>query len=73
MVEDNRVPQQIPKAVPNTESLESLTQIELHFVSGQNTFLPSNEMSLAPVASGTNTETHAPDQKLLEDGTIITL
>lgn len=74
IIEDNGVPQQIPKAVPNTESLESLTQIELNFESGQNGFIPSNEVSLAPVASGTNTETRAPGQKLLEeDGTIITL
>ncbi|XP_004430596.1 PREDICTED: partitioning defective 6 homolog beta [Ceratotherium simum simum] len=76
IIEDNGVPQQIPKAVPNTESLESLTQIELNFESGQNGFIPSNEASLAPTASGTNTEfeTRAPDQKLLEeDGTIITL
>nr|XP_025870508.1 partitioning defective 6 homolog beta [Vulpes vulpes] len=74
IIEDNGVPQQIPKAVPNTESLESLTQIELSFESGQNGFIPSNEVSLAPIASGTNTETRAPDQKLLEeDGTIITL
>ncbi|XP_061037402.1 partitioning defective 6 homolog beta-like [Eubalaena glacialis] len=76
IIEDNGVPQQIPKAVRNTESLESLTQIELSFQSGQNGFIPSNEVSLAPLASGTNTEfeTRAPDQKLLEeDGTIITL
>uniref|UniRef100_A0A9L0T3N5 Par-6 family cell polarity regulator beta n=1 Tax=Equus caballus TaxID=9796 RepID=A0A9L0T3N5_HORSE len=76
VIEDNGVPQQIPRAVPNTESLESLTQIELNFESGQNGFLPSNEVSLAPVASGPSTEfeTRAPDQKLLEeDGTIITL
>lgn len=76
IIEDSGVPQQIPKAVRNTESLESLTQIELSFESGQNGFIPSNEVSLAPVASGTNTEfeTRAPDQKLLEeDGTIITL
>ncbi|EPY88327.1 hypothetical protein CB1_000178005 [Camelus ferus] len=43
IIEDNGVPQQIPKAVPNTESLESLTQIELSFESGQNGFIPSNE------------------------------
>uniref|UniRef100_A0ABI7ZJ21 Par-6 family cell polarity regulator beta n=1 Tax=Felis catus TaxID=9685 RepID=A0ABI7ZJ21_FELCA len=74
IIEGNGVPQQIPKAVPTTESLESLTQIELNFESGQNGFIPSNEVSLAPVASGTGTETRAPDQKLLEeDGTIITL
>ncbi|XP_023598745.1 partitioning defective 6 homolog beta isoform X2 [Trichechus manatus latirostris] len=76
IIEDNGVPQQIPKAVPTAESLESLTQIELSFESGQNGFIPSNEVNLAPVASGTNTEseTSAPDQKLLEeDGTIITL
>ncbi|XP_077908057.1 partitioning defective 6 homolog beta isoform X2 [Ictidomys tridecemlineatus] len=76
VIEDNGVPQQIPKAVPEAESLESLTQVELSFESGQNGFIPSHDVSLAPVASGTNTEfdTRAPDQKLLEeDGTIITL
>lgn len=76
IIENNGVPQQIPKAVPLTESLESLTQMELSVGSGQNGFIPSNEVSLAPIASGTNTEfeTRAPDQKLLEeDGTIITL
>lgn len=69
------VPQQIHKAVPNAESLESLPQIELSFESGQNGFIPK-EVSLAPVASGTNTqcETHVPHQKPLEeDATIITL
>lgn len=76
VIEDNGVPQQIPKAVPNTESLESLTQMELNLESGQNGFIPSNEVSLTLAASGTNTEfeTRVPNQKLLEeDGTIITL
>ncbi|KFO35872.1 partitioning defective 6 homolog beta isoform X2 [Fukomys damarensis] len=76
IIEDNGEPQQIPKAVPDAESLESLTQIELNFESEQNGFIPSNEVSLAPIASGTNTEFEArgADQKLLEeDGTIITL
>ncbi|KAB0388863.1 hypothetical protein E2I00_005262 [Balaenoptera physalus] len=75
IIEDNGVPQQIPKAVCNTENL-SLMQIELSFESRQNGFIPSNEVNLAPIASGTNTEfeTRAPDQKLLEEnGTIITL
>ncbi|XP_037668029.1 partitioning defective 6 homolog beta [Choloepus didactylus] len=75
VIEDNGVPQQIPKAVPTTENLES-TQIELSFDSGPNGFIPSNEVNLASIASGTNTEfeTCASDQKLLEeDGTIITL
>ncbi|XP_021565779.1 partitioning defective 6 homolog beta [Carlito syrichta] len=76
VIEDNGVPRQIPKAVPPAESLESLTQIELSFEPGQNGFLPANEESSAPIASGTSTdlETCAPEQKLLEeDGTIITL
>lgn len=76
VIEGNGVPQQIPNVVPDAESLESLTQIELNVESGQNGFIPSAEVSLAPTASGTNTEfdTHIPDQKLLEeDGTIITL
>ncbi|XP_054995034.1 partitioning defective 6 homolog beta [Sorex araneus] len=77
VIEDNGLPQQIPKAVPAAaESLESLTQIELSFASGQNGFLPGSEVSLAPAASGPSPEfeTHGPGPKLLEeDGTIITL
>ncbi|MBZ3878101.1 Partitioning defective 6-like protein beta [Sciurus carolinensis] len=76
VIEDNGVPQQIPKAVPEAESLESLTQIELSFESGQNGLIPSRGLSLAPAAGGTDSEfeTRAPVQKLLEeDGTIITL
>ncbi|XP_028926696.1 partitioning defective 6 homolog beta isoform X2 [Ornithorhynchus anatinus] len=76
IIEDNGVPQQIPKAVPTTESLESLTQIELSFESAQNGFISSNEGSLHHTASGINMEYEmcAPDQKPLEeDGTVITL
>jgi partitioning defective protein 6 len=76
IIEDNGVPQQIPKATSDAESLESLTQIELRFESAQNGFAPAHEVSSASVASGTDTEseTRAPSQKLLEeDGTIITL
>lgn len=75
VIEDNGTPQQIPKATPHaTESLESLAQIELSFETGQNGFIPSAEMNLASVASGTNTATRSTGQKLLEeDGTIITL
>ncbi|KAF4023744.1 hypothetical protein G4228_015019 [Cervus hanglu yarkandensis] len=76
VIEDSGEPRQIPRAAPSAESLESLTQVELSFESGQNGFIPANEVSLPPVASGGRTEfeTSAPDQKLLEeDGTVITL
>lgn len=77
IIEEDGVPQQIPKAVPHTESLESLTQIELSFESSQNGFIPGTQGSLAKsVAGGTSveSETRASEQKLLEeDGTIITL
>ncbi|XP_001369269.1 partitioning defective 6 homolog beta [Monodelphis domestica] len=74
IIEDNGMPQQIPKAVPTAESLESLTQIELSFESAQNGFIP-NDGNL-PHTSGTKMEHEilASDQKPLEeDGTIITL
>nr|XP_045011600.1 partitioning defective 6 homolog beta [Jaculus jaculus] len=76
IIEDSGVPQQIPKAVPDAQSLESLTQIELSFESGQNGFLSSAEASPAPAAgrASPESERRAPEQKLLEeDGTIITL
>jgi partitioning defective protein 6 len=40
ITEDNGVPQQIPKAVPDAKSLESLTQIELCFETGQMVLFP---------------------------------
>lgn len=76
VIEDSGEPRPIPRAAPSAESLESLAQVELSFESGQNGFIPANEVSLPPVASGARTEfeTSAPDQKLLEeDGTVITL
>lgn len=76
IIEGSGEPQQIPKATPEALSLESLTQIELSFESGQNGFSPPQDMSLvaAPSSLDTELESRAPDQKLLEeDGTIITL
>lgn len=76
IIEDSGEPQQIPKATPDAQSLESLTQIELSFESGQNGFSPPQDTSLVPVPGSPDTEpaSRAPDQKLLEeDGTIITL
>uniref|UniRef100_A0A8C5K354 PDZ domain-containing protein n=1 Tax=Jaculus jaculus TaxID=51337 RepID=A0A8C5K354_JACJA len=65
IIEDSGVPQQIPKAVPDAQSLESLTQIELSFESGQNALLPR---------PGQESARRAPEQKFLEEvGTIITL
>ncbi|XP_021493266.1 partitioning defective 6 homolog beta isoform X2 [Meriones unguiculatus] len=69
VIEDSGEPRQIPRATPEAQSLESLTQIELSFESGQNGFSPPQDSSL-----DTELETRAQGQKLLEeDGTIITL
>ncbi|NXS47842.1 PAR6B protein, partial [Balaeniceps rex] len=76
IIEDSGEPQQIPKAAPTSESLESLTQIELLHESTQNGFLPSTEMNLSHSAGSISMEyeVQGPDHKSLEeDGTIITL
>ncbi|KFV51591.1 Partitioning defective 6 beta, partial [Tyto alba] len=76
IIEDSGDPQQIPKAVPPSESLESLTQIELLHESTQNGFLLSSEMNLNHSAGSMSMEyeVQGPDHKSLEeDGTIITL
>ncbi|XP_074867658.1 partitioning defective 6 homolog beta isoform X1 [Carettochelys insculpta] len=75
IIEDNGEPQQIPKAVPTSESLESLTQIELMHESPQNGFVSSNEVNLCNSTGNINMdyEIHDPNKKPLEDGTIITL
>ncbi|KFO92312.1 Partitioning defective 6 beta, partial [Buceros rhinoceros silvestris] len=76
IIEDSGEPQQIPKATAASESLESLTQIELLHESTQNGFLPSLEMNLNHSAGSISMECEVqdPDHKALEeDGTIITL
>lgn len=76
VIEDSGEPRQIPRATPEAQSLEFLTQIELSFESGQNGFSPPQDTSLVPGPSSLDTEleTRTQDQKLLEeDGTIITL
>ncbi|XP_040432375.1 partitioning defective 6 homolog beta [Cygnus olor] len=75
VIEDSGEPQQIPKAAPTNESIESLTQIELLHESTQNGFLPSREMNLNHSAGSISMEYEVqdPDHKSLEDGTIITL
>ncbi|OBS65348.1 hypothetical protein A6R68_06117 [Neotoma lepida] len=74
IIEDSGEPQQIPKAAPDAQSLESLTQIELSFESGQNGFFPPQDPVPVPSSLDTEFEPRAPDQRLLEeDGTIITL
>lgn len=75
IIEDSGEPEQIPKATPDAQSLESLTQIELSFEPGQNGFSPPQDTSLVPVPGSLETEpeSRAPVQKLLEeDGTVIT-
>ncbi|XP_053902145.1 partitioning defective 6 homolog beta [Malaclemys terrapin pileata] len=75
IIEDNGEPRQIPKAAPTSESLESLTQIELLHESTQNGFIPFSEVNLCHSAGNVNMEYEIqdPDKKSLEDGTIITL
>ncbi|XP_009463834.1 PREDICTED: partitioning defective 6 homolog beta [Nipponia nippon] len=76
IIEDSGEPQQIPKAEPTSESLESLTQIELLHDSTQNGFLPSSEMNLNHSAGSISMEYEVQDpnhKSLEEDGTIITL
>ncbi|XP_063153127.1 partitioning defective 6 homolog beta [Candoia aspera] len=76
IIEDNGEPQQIPKAAPSSESLDSLTQTETHHESMQNGFISSREANLYCSTSSINVEFEIQDsdQKTLEeDGTIITL
>lgn len=66
----------VPRRERTAVSQEQERAAHKSFESGQNGFIPANEVSLPPVASGAGTEfeTRAPDQKLLEeDGTVITL
>uniref|UniRef100_A0A8D0LBW8 Par-6 family cell polarity regulator beta n=1 Tax=Sphenodon punctatus TaxID=8508 RepID=A0A8D0LBW8_SPHPU len=75
IIEDSGEPQQIPRAAPSGESLESLTQTGLH-ESTQNGFIPSNEVNLYNSTGSVNMEYEIrdPDQKSLEEeGTVITL
>ncbi|KAM6454163.1 partitioning defective 6 homolog beta [Liasis olivaceus] len=76
IIEDNGEPQQIPKAAPSSESLDSLTQTETLHESMQNGFISSKEVNLYCSTSSINVEfkIQDSDQKTLEeDGTIITL
>ncbi|NWY72143.1 PAR6B protein, partial [Erithacus rubecula] len=75
VIEDSGEPQQIPKAAPASESVESLSQIELLHESTQNGFLPSTE-NLSRSAGSISMECKVAEQgrkSLEEDGTIITL
>ncbi|XP_034269676.1 partitioning defective 6 homolog beta [Pantherophis guttatus] len=76
IIEDNGEPQQIPKAAPSNESLDSLTQTENHHESMQNGFISSREVNLYCSTSSINVEFKIQDsdhKTLEEDGTIITL
>ncbi|NXP26904.1 PAR6B protein, partial [Scytalopus superciliaris] len=76
IIEDSGEPQQIPKAAPTSESIESLSQIELLHGSTQNGFLPSSEMNSSHSAGSISMEYEVPEpgrKSLEEDGTIITL
>ncbi|XP_013915401.1 PREDICTED: partitioning defective 6 homolog beta [Thamnophis sirtalis] len=76
IIEDNGEPQQIPKAAPSSESLDSLTQTETHHESMQNGFISSREVNLYCSTSSINMEfkIQDSDQKTFEEeGTIITL
>ncbi|MEE6506630.1 hypothetical protein FKM82_007769, partial [Ascaphus truei] len=74
IIEDSGEPQQIPKAIPNSESMESLTQLECYHDATQNGFIPSNDFSVR--ASGGDREQldNIHEKQIIEeDGTIITL
>ncbi|XP_066482096.1 partitioning defective 6 homolog beta [Tiliqua scincoides] len=76
IIEDDGEPQQIPRAAPSSESLESLTQAETHHESKQNGFIPSREANLYCSTGSINMEFEIQDsdqKSLEEDGTIITL
>ncbi|XP_029468313.1 partitioning defective 6 homolog beta [Rhinatrema bivittatum] len=77
IIESNGEPQQIPKAVPTSESLESLTQIDAHHSeSPQNGFIPSNHLNLHLAVGGVNVvqgKSTLDKRPLEEDGTVITL
>ncbi|KAM4692115.1 partitioning defective 6 homolog beta [Rhinophrynus dorsalis] len=76
IIEDNGDPQQIPRAVPTSESLESLSQLESYHDSPQNGFIPSNNYRMHFTASGGSLEQfpNIHDKKIFEeDGTMLTL
>nr|XP_033771045.1 partitioning defective 6 homolog beta isoform X1 [Geotrypetes seraphini] len=77
IIENDGEPQQIPKAVPASESLESLTHCEAHHSQPtQNGFIPSSEITppTAMYKFNVEREKNTPDKRPLEeDGTIITL
>ncbi|XP_053106827.1 partitioning defective 6 homolog beta [Hemicordylus capensis] len=76
IIEDDGEPQQIPKAAPSSENLESLTQTETPHESMQNGFIPSREANLYCSTGSINMEYEIQDsdqKPLEEDGTIITL
>ncbi|KAM8946212.1 partitioning defective 6 homolog beta [Pelodytes ibericus] len=69
-------PQQIPRAAPSSESMESLTQLESYHDSTQNGFIPSIHYNVHMSASGESLEqmTNLNERKIIEeDGTVITL
>ncbi|XP_048205575.1 partitioning defective 6 homolog beta [Perognathus longimembris pacificus] len=71
VIEDGGLPRLIPRAAPDAESLESLTQIELSFESPHNGFLPSGA---GGGAGPERDHARAPGQALVEEaGTILTL
>ncbi|XP_034979383.1 partitioning defective 6 homolog beta [Zootoca vivipara] len=76
IIEDNGEPQQIPKAAPSSDSIESLTQTETNHESVQNGLISSREVNLYCSTGSINMEYEIQDsdpKTLEEDGTIITL
>ncbi|KAM4622892.1 partitioning defective 6 homolog beta [Discoglossus pictus] len=75
IIEDSGEPQPIPRAIPTSESFESLTQLESYHDSTQNGFI-TNSYSVHVNASGDSLDQLGSmyERKVLEeDGTIITL
>ncbi|KAE8576277.1 hypothetical protein XENTR_v10004129 [Xenopus tropicalis] len=76
IIEENGDPQQIPKAIPTSESLESLTLMETYHDSSQNGYIPTNTYRMHLSTTGGSLEQlgNNHDKKIFEeDGTILTL
>nr|AAF63238.1 PAR-6 [Xenopus laevis] len=76
IIEENGDPQQIPKAIPSSESLESLSRMEMYHDSSQNGYIPTNTYRMHLSTTGGSMEQlgNNHDKKIFEeDGTVLTL
>ncbi|KAG8447032.1 hypothetical protein GDO86_014469 [Hymenochirus boettgeri] len=73
IIEDNGDPQQIPKAVPTSESMESLTQLESYHDSSHNGYIPTIPYRMHLAGSQEQLGNGHKKKIFEEDGTILTL